>query len=85
KVNRYLAAPTIHTQDPLGWWWEHRPEYPHLSHMALSYLTIPGTSVNVEPINVERVFSSGQLLLPHICNGLSAHSIHALLCLSDWS
>ncbi|TFK79281.1 hypothetical protein K466DRAFT_505829, partial [Polyporus arcularius HHB13444] len=54
--------------------------FPRLSRMALNYLTIPGTSVDIE-----RVFSRGRLLLPHVRNGLSAHSIRALLCLGEWS
>ncbi|GBE88185.1 hypothetical protein SCP_1204160 [Sparassis crispa] len=48
--------------------------------MVMSYLTISATSVDVE-----RLFSKGRLLLPHICNGLSAQSIRALLCLGEWS
>ncbi len=39
-----------------------------------------GTSVDVEC-----VFSRRHLLLPHVRNGLSAHSIRALLCLGEWS
>lgn len=39
-----------------------------------------GTSVDVE-----RVFSRGRIILPHLRNGLSAHSIRAILCLGEWS
>lgn len=39
-----------------------------------------GTSVDVE-----RIFSRGRLLLPHVRNGLSSQSICALLCLGEWS
>ncbi|RDX49753.1 hypothetical protein OH76DRAFT_1482859 [Lentinus brumalis] len=45
--------------------------------MAIAYLTIP--------VDIERVFSRGRLLLPHVRNGLSAQSIRALLCLGEWS
>ncbi|KIK80336.1 hypothetical protein PAXRUDRAFT_125061, partial [Paxillus rubicundulus Ve08.2h10] len=54
--------------------------YPHLSRMALDYLTIPATSVNVE-----RLFSRGRLLLSHVRSRLSAQSTRALLCLGMWS
>jgi hypothetical protein len=33
---------------------------------------------------VERLFSHGRILLPHLRNGLSAQSVRALLCLGDW-
>ncbi|EIW63732.1 uncharacterized protein TRAVEDRAFT_78749, partial [Trametes versicolor FP-101664 SS1] len=54
--------------------------FPNLSRMALDYLSIPGTSVDIE-----RVFSRGRIILPHLRNGLSAHSIRAILCLGEWS
>ncbi|KIK80454.1 hypothetical protein PAXRUDRAFT_43606, partial [Paxillus rubicundulus Ve08.2h10] len=54
--------------------------YPHLSRMALDYLTIPAMSVNVE-----RLFSCGCLLLLHVCSLLSTQSTRALLCLGMWS
>lgn len=42
ELERYLAAPTEPTKNPVKWWWDHRDEYPRLSRMALGYLTIPG-------------------------------------------
>ncbi|KIM51311.1 hypothetical protein SCLCIDRAFT_143504 [Scleroderma citrinum Foug A] len=54
--------------------------YPQLSHMALNYLTIPATS-----INVEQLFSCGRLLLLHIRSRLSAQTTRSLLCLGVWS
>ena len=36
-------------------------------------------------VYIERVFSCGRLILPHVRNGLSAQSIRALLCLGEWS
>ncbi|KIK32731.1 hypothetical protein CY34DRAFT_27167 [Suillus luteus UH-Slu-Lm8-n1] len=48
--------------------------------MALDYLTIPATSVDVE-----RIFSRGRLLLSHVRNRLSAQSTRALLCVGLWS
>ncbi len=29
-------------EDALAWWNEQHAMYPHLSHMALNYLSIPG-------------------------------------------
>ncbi|KDQ56487.1 hypothetical protein JAAARDRAFT_132812, partial [Jaapia argillacea MUCL 33604] len=54
--------------------------YPTLSHMALDYLSVPATSVDVE-----RIFSCGRLLLSHVRNRLSAQSTRAVLCLGVWS
>ncbi|KIM56042.1 hypothetical protein SCLCIDRAFT_133506 [Scleroderma citrinum Foug A] len=54
--------------------------YPHLSRMALDYLTIPATSVDIE-----RLFSKGRIVLPYLCNRLSSQSTRALLCLRQWS
>ncbi|KIM68455.1 hypothetical protein SCLCIDRAFT_105925, partial [Scleroderma citrinum Foug A] len=51
-----------------------------LSRMALDYLTIPATSVDVE-----RLFSKGRMVLPYLRNHLSTQSTHALLCLGQWS
>lgn len=36
-------------------------------------------------VDIERVFSRGRLILPHVRNGLSLQSIRALLCLGEWS
>ena len=35
--------------------------------------------------DVERVFSQGRIVLSHIRNRLSSQSIHALMCLGNWS
>ena len=64
--------------------------------MALDYLSIPGRSIVwlfiyqsyffiATSINVERVFSHGQLLLPYVRNRLSAQSTQAQLCVGNWS
>lgn len=67
--------------------------------MALNYLTIPGTwrasshlfnlltalFFVATSVDVERIFSRGRLILPHVRNGLSGQSIRALLCLGEWS
>ncbi|KIM59870.1 hypothetical protein SCLCIDRAFT_125247, partial [Scleroderma citrinum Foug A] len=54
--------------------------YPQLARMAINYLTIPATSVDVE-----HLFSHGHVLLSHNHNRLSSQTTRALLCLGDWS
>ena len=70
-----------------------------LSHMALNYLSIPGMFFSYIPaysnflcchttatsVDVKCIFSSGRLLLSHVCSHLSTQSICALLCLGSWS
>jgi len=67
--------------------------------MALNYLSIPGMFFSYIPahsnvlchhttatsVNVECIFSSGQLLLSHVHSCLSTQLIRALLCLGSWS
>ncbi|OJA19991.1 hypothetical protein AZE42_05624 [Rhizopogon vesiculosus] len=48
--------------------------------MALDYLTIPATSVDIE-----RIFSRGRLFLSHVRNRLSAETTRVLLCVGLWS
>nr|VWP01875.1 Non-specific serine/threonine protein kinase (EC [Ganoderma boninense] len=80
ELGRYLRFPIEHAPNAIKWWVDWRVIYPNLSRMALDYLTIPATSVDVE-----RVFSRGRLLLSHICNRLSAQSTRAILCLGSWA
>ncbi|KIJ09552.1 hypothetical protein PAXINDRAFT_50851, partial [Paxillus involutus ATCC 200175] len=54
--------------------------YPQLSRMAIDYLSIPATS-----IDVKRLFSRSRLILSHTRSRLSAQSTRALLCLGTWS
>ncbi|EIW56574.1 hATC-domain-containing protein [Trametes versicolor FP-101664 SS1] len=79
ELTRYLAAPPEPVKDALSWWTERAHLYPTLARMALDYLSIPATSVDVE-----RTFSRGRLLLSHVRNRLSAQSTRAVMCLGDW-
>ena len=36
-------------------------------------------------VEVERVFSRGRLVLPHVRNRLSAENTRALMCVGEWS
>ncbi|GLB45613.1 putative hAT family C-terminal dimerisation region [Lyophyllum shimeji] len=80
ELDRYLSTDVENVKNVLLWWREHKAMYPVLSRMALDYLTIPATSVDVE-----RVFSRGRLLLSHVRSRLSAQTTRALLCLGSWS
>ncbi len=42
-------------------------------------------SATATAVDVERVFSKGRLLLPHVRNRLSVQSTRALMCLGVWS
>ena len=36
-------------------------------------------------VDIERVFSRGRLVLPHVCNCLAIQSTRASLCIGIWS
>lgn len=42
ELDRYLSTDPEHVIDVLMWWTERKLMYPHLSRMALDYLSIPG-------------------------------------------
>ena len=42
ELDRYLSTDPEHVVDVLMWWTERKSMYPHLSRMALDYLSIPG-------------------------------------------
>ena len=46
ELDRYLTADVEHVMDALAWWYEQHSAYPHLSRMALDYLSIPGMSTS---------------------------------------
>ena len=49
ELEHYLNTPTQTVPDMLRWWKDQREMYPHLSRMAIHYLTIPGTFSNGPP------------------------------------
>ena len=96
ELDAYLATGVEEVTDPLKWWHERCSSFPHLSCMALDYLMIPGMWLlalwyivliysTATSVDVERLFSKGHILLPHLRNRLSSQSIRALLCLGSWS
>jgi len=96
KLDRYLQAPcNPMVADMIEWWLARRTEYPVLSKMALDYWSSLGVSVNCifdislnHPAQLQPQMLSGALggciLLSHICNSLSATSVHVSMCLQSW-
>lgn len=99
-LQRFLDDPVETVSDPLAWWDRNSERYdPRLARMAKDYLSIPGKHTapyvhyhllvliysTATSVDVERVFSTGRLLLSHIRNRLSAQTTRALLCLNNWS
>ncbi|KAJ8455290.1 hypothetical protein ONZ51_g12529 [Trametes cubensis] len=84
ELDLYLKAEPEAVSNPIQWWHTRRRLFPRLSRMALDYLTIPAPDPATS-VDVERTFSRGRLLLPHVRNRLSAQTTRALLCLGAWS
>ena len=96
ELTRYLNIDPEQVQDVLLWWTKRKATYPHLSRMALDYLTIPGEFLfsnliemlsppTATSTDVKQVFSQDRVLLSHVRNHLSSQSIRALICLGSWS
>ena len=98
ELQRYLAMDVEDVKDALMWWYERRTAFPRLSRMARDYLSIPGkfyfsiswslsliTFLIATTVDVERVFSHGRLILPHVRSRLAVQSTHASLCVGIWS
>ena len=81
----------------LAWWYEKCTMFPQLLRMALNYLSILGecefvynpiNSANFELslvmlIDIEQIFSHGQLLFSHTHSHLSTQTMCAVLCISQ--
>ena len=80
ELTLYLSTGPERVNNILAWWYEKRTVYPMLARMALDYLSIPATSVDVE-----HIFSRGQLILSHVRSRLSVQSTRALICVGSWS
>ena len=50
KLTLYLSTGPKCILDVLAWWYEKRTVYPMLAHMALDYLSIPATSVDIKHV-----------------------------------
>ena len=100
ELTRYFATAPEPVHDPIQWWRDHRATYPRLSRMAIDYLMIPGKPppspqaiescrIDIDHtatlIDIERVFSRGCILLPHIRNRMTGQTTRTLMCLGTWS
>ncbi|KDQ16888.1 hypothetical protein BOTBODRAFT_106379 [Botryobasidium botryosum FD-172 SS1] len=80
QLEAYLTQDSFHVDDPLAYWNEKcaSSTWPELAQMALDYLTIPATSVDVE-----HAFSCGQQTVFLYWHSLSSRTIHASLVFGD--
>ena len=86
ELDSYLSTDPEHVIDALAWWVGKHATYPHLSRMALNYLSIPGRwnlqhsfmlltrYLTATSVDVECIFSHGRLLLSHVHSQLSVQS-----------
>ena len=86
ELDSYLSTDPEHIIDALAWWVGKCATYPHLSRMALNYLSIPGRwnlqhlfmlltrYLTATSVDVECIFSHGRLLLSHVHSQLSVQS-----------
>ncbi|KDQ08368.1 hypothetical protein BOTBODRAFT_93181, partial [Botryobasidium botryosum FD-172 SS1] len=74
QLESYLSQDSFYVDDPLAYWNDKRSSgtWPELAQMALDYLTIPATSVDVE-----RTFSYGRQTVSLYRHSLSSQSIRA--------
>ncbi|KIK91312.1 hypothetical protein PAXRUDRAFT_13847 [Paxillus rubicundulus Ve08.2h10] len=73
KLKHYLCTDVEHVTNAVAWWHKQCAVYPGLSHMALDYLTIPATSINVEHLFSHRALS--HLILVKTDNGLAVPAL----------
>ncbi|XP_041954210.1 E3 SUMO-protein ligase ZBED1-like [Alosa sapidissima] len=64
--------------NPLSWWKERGPKYPHLAKLARSYLAICGTSVRAE-----RVFSTAGNIVTKQRSSLEPENVNHLVFLAN--
>jgi len=98
ELDCYLNTDVGDVTDMIQWWYEHRDSYPHLSRMALDYLTIPGMyhsrsdcrCPNMPDSNLNRCRTSIYLRLPPslprpIASCCSVHSHCSLPWDMEWA
>ena len=97
ELEMYLSTERkLSVKDGLLWWYKQKHIYPHLSQMAMDYLSIPGNlsffillelfiSFAATSVDVERTFSQSWLLLSHVHSRLSVQLTRALWCVGVWS
>ncbi len=53
--------------------------------MVVDVYILTRLSLTATTVDVERMFSKGRILLPHVRNRLTGQSVRAILCLSEWA
>ena len=61
------------------------PKLPNIATLSKPTVYLITNLQSGSSVDVEQVFSQGQLILPYICNWLWSKSTHALLHLGNWS
>lgn len=59
--------------------------YLFLVHFIFSFIILHFIFFLATSVDVERVFSTGRIILSHLRNRLSVQSIRALMCVGTWS
>ena len=78
EMQRYMDMKFLDIKaDPLQWWEEHSPLFPHLSTIARKYIIIPATSVPSE-----RLFSKAGELVSKKRSCLKSSTIDMVLFLN---
>lgn len=78
-LDDYLSAPSLSSvTNPIVWWISFGGDGP-LRRMALDFLSVPASSVDVE-----RAFSRGGLTVSKLRHRLSAESVRASTVLNSW-
>ncbi|KDQ05715.1 hypothetical protein BOTBODRAFT_72796, partial [Botryobasidium botryosum FD-172 SS1] len=80
QLESYLAQDSFSVDNPLAYWNQKRSDgvWPELAQMALDYLTIPATSVDVE-----RAFSFGRQTISLYRHSLRSETIRASIVFGD--
>ncbi|KDQ05849.1 hypothetical protein BOTBODRAFT_90081, partial [Botryobasidium botryosum FD-172 SS1] len=80
QLESYLQQDSFRCQDPLAYWYEKLKagKWPQLSRMAIDYLSVPATSVDVE-----RAFSYGRQTVSLYRHSLSSETIRATIVFGD--
>ncbi|KDQ16696.1 hypothetical protein BOTBODRAFT_172809 [Botryobasidium botryosum FD-172 SS1] len=74
QLETYLTQDSFDCDEPLAWWSTKRSAWPELLQMAINYLSIPATSVDVE-----RAFSYGRRTVSLYRHSLSSETIHTCI------
>ena len=78
EIRQYVQLKNIgRKEDPLLWWHQNHSQYPHLQHLVLKYLCIPGTSVPAE-----RLFAKAGELVSARRNRLKPKHVNMFLFLN---